>query len=214
MGVTTLPTVDVSQKWFCPGNGWDIASMEEAKGVWRCAVMANEVKQKKSPGKGGRIAIFVGIAIIIALLVVVIVLLLRGRKKEEPKRNVVVNQSNVEEVVDNMVLDEYVEPGYYSASMTNTWHFATGDAVSEDAFVENKEENTNDVYFDVFLANDEENPILQSPIIPRGAELDNISLDKPLDAGTYDCVLVYHLVDDEQNTVSTLRVGITIIVEQ
>jgi hypothetical protein len=98
--------------------------------------------------------------------------------------------------------------------MTNTWHFATGDAISEDAFVENKEENTNDVYFDVFLADDEENPILQSPVIPRGAELDNISLDTPLGAGTYDCVMVYHLVDEEQNTVSTLRVGITIIVEK
>lgn len=176
--------------------------------------MAKEANQKKALGKGGKIAIFVGIAVIIALLVVVIILLLRGQKKEEPKRNVVVTQDNVEEVVDNMALDEYIEPGYYSASMTNTWHFATGDAISEDAFVENKEENTNDVYFDVFLASDEENPILQSPVIPRGAELDNISLDTPLDAGTYDCVMVYHLVDEEQNTISTLRVGITIIVEQ
>ena len=176
--------------------------------------MAKEANQNKSLGKGGKIAIFVGIAVVIALLVVVIILLLRGQKKEEPKRNVVVTQENVEEVVDNMALDEYIEPGYYSASMTNTWHFATGDAISEDAFVENKEENTNDVYFDVFLASDEENPILQSPVIPRGAELDNISLDTPLDAGTYDCVMVYHLVDEEQNTISTLRVGITIIVEQ
>ncbi len=176
--------------------------------------MAKDAEQKKSPGKGGRIAIFVGIAVIIALLAAVIFLLLRDQKKEEPKRNVVVTQNNVEEVVDSMALDEYIEPGYYSVSMTNTWHFATGDAVSEDAFVENKEENTNDVYFDVFLASDEEDPILQSPIIPRGAELDGISLDKPLDAGTYDCVLVYHLVDDDQNSISTLRVGITIIIEQ
>ena len=175
--------------------------------------MAKSEDRNKSLGKGGKIAIAAGVVIIIALLVVVIVLLLRGQKKEEPKRNVVVTQENVEEVVDNMAVDEYIEPGYYSASMTNTWHFATGDAVSEDAFVENKEENTNDVYFDVFLASDEENPILQSPVIPRGAELDNISLDTPLDAGTYDCVMVYHLVDDDQNTISTLRVGITIIVE-
>ena len=175
--------------------------------------MAKKADQNKSLGKGGKIAIVAGIVGIIVLLVVIIVLLLRGQKKEEPKRNVVVTQENVEEVVDNMAVDEYIEPGYYSVSMTNTWHFATGDAVSEDAFVENKEENTNDVYFDVFLASDEENPILQSPVIPRGAELDNISLDTPLDAGTYDCVLVYHLVDDDQKTISTLRVGITIIVE-
>ena len=175
--------------------------------------MSNSVDKGKSLGKGGKIAIIAGIVVIIALLIVVIVLLLRGKTEEEPKRNTIATNDNVEEVVDNMAADEYVEPGYYNTSMTNTWHFKNGDAVSEDAFVENKEENTNDVYFDVFLASDEENPILRSPVIPRGAELENISLDKPLDAGTYDCVMVYHLVDDDQRSISTLRVGITIIVE-
>jgi hypothetical protein len=98
--------------------------------------------------------------------------------------------------------------------MSTTWHFATGDAISEDAYVRNDAGNTNDVYFDVFLAEDESTPILQSPVIPRGGELENISLDTALDAGTYDCVMVYHLVDENQETVSTLRVGFTIIVEK
>lgn len=176
--------------------------------------MEKDTGQNKSLGKGGKIAVFVSIAVIIALLVVVILLLLHGQKKEEPKRNVVITPENVEQVIEDMATQEFVEPGYYSVSMTNIWHFATGDAVSEDAFVENREENTNDVYFDVFLAEDEETPILQSPVIPRGAELNSIALDTPLEAGTYDCVMVYHLVDDDQNTISTLRVGITIIVEQ
>ena len=176
--------------------------------------MGKNAEHNRSLGKGGGIAIITGIVVIIVLLVVVITLLLRGQKAEAPKRNVVVTQNNVEEVVDEMALDEYIEPGYYSASMTNIWHFATGDAVSEDAYVANKEENTNDIYFDVFLTSDEEHPILQSPVIPRGAELENISLDTPLEAGMYDCVMVYHLVDENQNTVSTLRIGITIIVEK
>jgi hypothetical protein len=179
--------------------------------------MANNDGQKSSLGKGGIIAIVVSAIIIIALLIVIIILL-KGRntesKEETQKRNVVVGSDNVEEVVDQMALAEYIEPGYYSVSMTNTWHFATGDSESEDAYVANKEENTNDVYFDVFLASDEEHPILESPVIPRGAELENIKLDTPLEAGTYDCVMIYHLVDDEQNPVSSLRVGITIIVEK
>ena len=175
--------------------------------------MANEPNQKKSLGKGGKIAIFVGIAVIIVLLVLIIFLLLR-KEPEEDKRNVVVTQENVNDVIDDMTSQEYVEPGYFSTSMSTTWHFATGDAVSEDAYVENKAKNTNDVFFDVFLASDEENPILQSPVIPRGARLDGIALDTPLDAGTHDCVMVYHLVDDEQNTISTLRIAFTIIVEQ
>ena len=115
---------------------------------------------------------------------------------------------------DRFVLSKgHTAPGYYSASMTTTWHFETGDAASYDAYVANVAENTNDVYFDIFLAEQEDEPIYQSPVIPRGSELDEIILDKSLDAGTHDCILIYHLVDGEQKTVSTLRVALTIIVE-
>ena len=176
--------------------------------------MSKDAEQNKTRGKGGKIASFACVVVIILLLMIILFLFFWKQKDEEPKRNVVITPDNVEAVIDEMVTQEFVEPGYYSVSMTNTWHFATGDAVSEDAFVENKEENTNDVYFDVFLAENEETPILQSPVIPRGAEFDSIALDTFLEAGTYDCVMVYHLVDDDQNTVSTLRVGITIIVEK
>lgn len=171
-------------------------------------------------GKGGIIAVVSGSAVIIAGLVVVIVALLTrpgdvgGDAKGETERNIVVNKQNAEEVVSELISQEYIAPGYYSVQMTTTWHFQTGDAVSEDAYVANDAGNTNDVYFDVFLAEDEGTPILESPVIPRGAELNSIALDKPLEAGSYDCVMIYHLVDEEQNSISTLRVGFTIIVGQ
>lgn len=164
-------------------------------------------------GKSNKILLAVGAVVIIVLLIIIGVLLAKGSKTEEPKRNVVVTPDNVESVMDDMATQEYVEPGYYSASMSNVWHFTAGDAVSEDAYVANLAENTNDVYFDVFLADNEDEAILESPVIPRGSQLDNIALDKSLSAGTYDCVMIYHLVDGDQNTVGTLRVGFTIIVE-
>ena len=182
--------------------------------------MSNETDAAKKSSNTSKIVIIVAAIVIIALLAVIIVLLLKGNKPvEEEKREdvaargVVANQSNVEQVVDDMMLTPYVEPGYYEASMSNVWHFADGKSVSSDAYVANVEGNTNDVFFDVFLASDEENPIIQSPVIPRGAEMEEIKLDKELGAGTYDCVMIYHLIDDNQETVSTLRVGITIIVE-
>lgn len=153
-------------------------------------------------------------AVVIIALVVVIVVLVSGMNKKTTKRNVVVTQDNAEAVVESMVQQEYVEPGYYCASMSTTWHFTSGDAISEDAYVENVSTNTNDVYFDVFLRDNEEEAILESPVIPRGGELTNIALDKELPTGTHDCVMVYHLIDEEQNTISTLRVAFTIIVEQ
>lgn len=177
--------------------------------------MTNETSTQEQTVKNrGKLVIGIGIVLIIVLLVIIIALLLKGKELDEPKRNVVVNQENAESAVEQMMAQEYVAPGYYSTAMTTLWHFATGDAVSEDAYVANRQENTNDIYFDIFLEDDESEPIFQSPIIPRGSEMNEIVLDKPLAAGTYDCVMIYHLVDDEQNTVSTLRVGFTIIVEK
>ena len=172
---------------------------------------------KTKEGKNGKIVIIAGAVIIIALLGIIMFMLASGKgDKEEPKkRNVVVNESNAESVAAQMIEEgqEFVEPGYYTVSMDTDWHFSKGDAVSDDAWVDNLMENTNDVYFDVFLAENEEEAIYQSPVIPRGSYLEQIALDKPLEKGTYDCVIVYHLVDEEQETVSTLRVAFTITVD-
>ena len=96
--------------------------------------------------------------------------------------------------------------------MNSTWHFPDGSSPSPDAYVENVLSNSNDVYFDVELADTGE-VILESPIIPRGSYMKNITLDKDLEPGSYDCVLIYLLVDKDQKTMSTLRMAITIIIE-
>lgn len=191
--------------------------------------MTEGLKEGKQSGKKkvGLFFIVGGLIIIIVLLVAVIVLLMRNTEtvseepegstavtSEEPKRSVVLTQDTAEEAVDEMLQGSYVKPGYYSVSMSTTWNFATGDSISEDAYVENLEENTNDVYFDVFLADNEDEAIYKSPLLPRGSELNGIALDTALSAGTYDCVMVYHLVDEDQNTISTLRVAFTIIIDE
>lgn len=175
--------------------------------------MGKQTRRKKGKDGKGKLPLILCAVVITILLVVIIVLLLRGREDESEKRNVVVTPDNVDEVIAEMDEAEFVEPGYYTVNMNTEWHFSKGDAVSEDARVDNLVENTNDVYFDVFLAEDETNPIYKSPVIPVGSFLEHIVLDEALDAGTYDCVMIYHLVDEEQNTISTLRVAFTIVVE-
>ncbi len=175
--------------------------------------------KKESSKKNERTVIVICIAVIAVLVAVIFFLMLKKNQPvetadmEEAKRNVVVNENNVEEVAAEMADVEYVEPGYYTVTMATKWHFSKGDAVSSDARVDNVAGNTNPVYFDVFLADDEENPIYSSPVIPIGSFLENITLDQPLEAGTYDCVMIYHLVDEDQHTISTLRVAIQIIIE-
>jgi len=177
--------------------------------------------QTQSGKKGGMktIGIILLVAVILVLAGIIIYLLMLRQPEEEKEgelRGTVVTPNNVQKVIEQMdqkTSEEPVAAGYYTVRMNYEWHFATGDAVSENAYVENLTVNTNAVYLDLFLAEDEETAIYKSPVIPLGSSLQDIALDTPLEAGTYPCVAVYHLVDDDQNTLSTLRVTVTVIVE-
>ena len=72
--------------------------------------------------------------------------------------------------------------------------------------------NKHDVYFDI-IRTDTNERIYASPVLPIGSHLEAITLDSDLDAGTYDCIVEYHLVDEEQNTLGTVSFALTIIVQ-
>lgn len=179
--------------------------------------MGNATEQKSNSPVNAKTLIFAGMVVIIILLVAVIVLLFTGRKDKkeetEERRSVVLTEENAEEVTEDWFAEDYTPPGYFTATMNNVWNFSSGDSVSEDAYVANDSSNSNPVYFDIFIEGDEENPIYQSPVIPLGGELDKIKLDKKLSAGSYNCTMVYHLVDENQKTLSTVNVGITINID-
>nr|WP_297765369.1 hypothetical protein [uncultured Butyrivibrio sp.] len=162
-----------------------------------------------------KILLIVGIVVILALVGVIVFLLLPKEKEPEQRRSVVINEQNAEEVVEEMVTaaEKPAEVSYYAVTQNSEWHFKDGKSETYDAYIENSGANSTDVYFDLFLKSDEENAIYESPVIPIGGHLENFKLDKELEPGTYDCVMIYHLIDDKQNTLSTLRVTATIIVE-
>lgn len=164
--------------------------------------------------KGGGIIPIVGICCAAVLVGAVAFLGQDGKTDDKPddKRNVVINKENLEEVLNEMEKSEFVPIGSYQATMSSDWVFADGKAASDNAYVENVVNNTHAVYFDVMLSDTRER-IYASPVLPIGSHLEAITLDKDLDAGTYDCILEYHLVDDEQNTVSTVSFTLTIIVQ-
>lgn len=158
------------------------------------------------------------IIIILALLVViavgVIIFLVMGKDdtmiKEDPSggRGTVITQDNVDEFLNNDN-SETVQDGHYTTSMSLNWHF--DGKVSKDAYVANVTKNTRTVYFDLFLADSNE-MIYSSPYIPVGAKLQGITLDKELATGTYETILVYHLVDDDNQELSTVSIALTIYV--
>ncbi len=185
--------------------------------------MSDNVGKRRSVNKGKGGGIYVTViavcAVVIVTLLATVVYLTAGRKdsgdsareETQEKRNVVVNEENVEEVVTSLSADEKVSAGYYEVTMNTTWNFENGASASDNAYVKNVATNTNDVYFDVTIAETDE-LVYSSPVIPLGSYLENISLDRELEQGTYDCVCTYHLIDEDQNTLSTLSISLTIVV--
>lgn len=165
----------------------------------------------KSESKGKK-GMAIGIACAsVALVVVVAVVLIFVQPSTAEKRNVVVTPENVDEILADMEEASKSQPGQFEVTMNSTWEFESGDVASSNAYVGNSTANNNDVYFDIVLADSEET-IFESPIIPVGSHLESITLDKALEAGTYDCVLTYHLLDENDEPTSTLNIAVTIVI--
>lgn len=163
-----------------------------------------------------RVLVVIVVLVLLALVGVIIALLMLLRQPEPepeapPQRTVVVHEDTAQQQIEEIINQTPVEPGYYQVSMTTDWRFPDGASPSTNAFVRNRDTNSNDVYFDI-LMRDTRETIYESPIIPLGNYIDNITLDKDLDPGTYSCIMVYHLVDENQTTLSTLNMGLTITV--
>lgn len=183
----------------------------------------NSSGAEKQKGNPILTALLVGMVVVIALLGAAVGLLLtreqtpdRTVEEEAPLgRSVVVNEENVEQVVEDLSSMEPTPLGYYEVSMNFTWNFPDGASPSTNAYVENVPRNANPVYFDVLLAEDESVALYESPILPLGSHINTgeVVLLRDLDAGTYPCVIVYHLLNGNQKTVSTLRMTMDVVVE-
>ncbi len=171
-----------------------------------------------------KIAYIVGILVIAAMAGTIVFLVASNSKAksdaykeglqarqtaEAVTRDVLVNESNVEEIVSSLANQEMTPVGYYEVTMNNVWNFEDGNSTSDNAYVENSTSNTNSVYFDV-IRSDTDEVIYESPIMPVGTYNDKIKLKEFLEAGTYSCVCTYHLLDEENRPLSSVSVGVTV----
>ncbi len=165
------------------------------------------------------------VIVVIALVGVIMYLLGRASagsndeqmvsQKTEKDRGVVgesrmvLDEDSAANVLDEM--RKQVEEGMFECSMSTEWTFQNGNAESRDAYVANTERNTHPFYFDVLLDGSDE-VIYASPILPVGSTLTNFKLEKSLEAGTYEAVCQYHLIQDmdEQNVISSANFIVTI----
>ena len=180
-------------------------------------ISQERISQKLSSGTDAksRKGIIIAVSCIFVLIIVVVVGVLvfaapnNATKTRNEIRNTVVTPENVDEIIANM--KEHTPAGQYEVMMNTSWEFETGDSASSNAYVENSTANTNDVYFDI-VRSDTKETIFKSPTIPIGSRLEGITLDTALEAGSYSCVLTYHLLDDQGEPVSKLNINLDITV--
>lgn len=178
-------------------------------------------KQESATKRTNRLPVILvaitALIVIVVLLVVIILLLKREPEIVETEstpagyvRGTVLTEDNVDEVLAQAA--EPVEAGYYNCTMNVEWHFEDSSKASYDAYVLNSSINTHTVYFDVNLEETNE-LVYSSPYIPVGLGVDEIQLSSELAAGTYPAVVSYHLVDEDNNELSTVAVTVTLYIE-
>ena len=187
----------------------------------------NSNNQDKAKGAGtskSLLIVCIVAAVIIAVLIGIIVVMMNSSKsnenvtiegsEENEKRPVLLTEDNIDEMADEILNQSEPEgvPMSYQVTMNSTWEFEDGESASRNAYVANSENNETPVYFDV-IRNDTQEVIYQSPVIPLGMDLEDIVLDVDLDAGNYECTLVYHLLDEDQNTLTTVNMWLMVKVE-
>jgi len=183
----------------------------------------SDTKESPNIKKGKTIIIVTGFAMLAAALVICIMLLVSG-KDTTPQtaasdsgsqtKTVVLDRGFVtEENADTMMseMNEKVDEGMFECKMTTAWTFADGKSESPNAYVANVESNRNTLYFDVYDKSTEEK-LYSSPMLPIGTDISNIKLDKELSAGEYDAVVMYTMVDENYEEVSSVGFNITISV--
>lgn len=162
------------------------------------------VEKKK---KGNRIMIIVLLAVIVVLGVIIYLLL---HKEEEP-----VNRTASE----GLIVDEEDAGGddaTFTTDMNMSWLFPSGKKTSVDAVIGNSEFNKHEVYFEVYLDDEEQTLLYSSPVIPIGKRLKKLKLDKSLPDGVYPALCTFHLLDngDPDKEVSKVSFNVTLTFQE
>ena len=188
--------------------------------------MSNRKENTKNKNKNIIVIVIAALVIVIAALIVCVVLLLTKQKEEQtpapaPDSGNVTNTSvldrgfvdtdNIDDIMDEMT--DKVSEGMFECKMTTAWTFDDGKSTAPNAYVANVENNLYTLYFDVYEETTNE-LLYSSPMLPVGTEITNFKLDKELSAGEYDAVVMYTMVDENLEEVSSVGFKVTITVSK
>lgn len=176
--------------------------------------MMSEIKKENTGRRKPSASMIVAaVAVVLVLVLVIVLVYVLTRKEPEPEvqgKATIVTEENVQEIIQSA--SEPNTDASYTVTMTNEWTFEDGKASAQDFYVKNTENNNRTVYFDLHLADTNEE-IYSSPYIPVGEAMNTITLDKELEAGDYKVIMTYHLVDDNKAELTTVSVAVEIHIQ-
>lgn len=188
--------------------------------------MSSETTNIENRGKGdGKKKLIIAIvAVVFCVLIIAVTamaaLLVKTNKEKqaaqepEQKPKEVITAENVDEVLAEMEEEQESRkniPQSYTVSQNSDWIFSADTLETQNAYVKNDQSNETPIYFDL-VVDDTEEIVYSSPVLELGAEIKGFKLDKPLEAGTYVCTVVYHLIDEEQNELTYVNIGVNVTV--
>lgn len=163
----------------------------------------NSRRKKKVSKK--QIAVIGVIVVLVAVIGVLVYMLFFKPEKQE--NNMIVTEGDADVVIDE--LSKKVSEGMFEVKMNTIWSFKDSASPSTDAYLANAAGNTRTIIFDIVL-NDTGETVFTSSKIPVGSKIQNLTLDKQLAAGSYPASVKYHLLDEEDQEVSSLAVTVTL----
>ena len=184
------------------------------------------MSDQKSPAKGGKRWIIVAVVavLVVALAVCIVLLVSRSGDTGRPPINNdftdtpqtaldrgFVDESNMDDIMSE--LSDKVEDGMFECMMSTAWTFEDAASSSPNSYVANVESNRHALCFDVYEEETDE-LLYSSPILPVGSEIRDIKLDKEIPAGDYNAVVMYTLLNEAYEEVSTVGFRITISIKK
>lgn len=163
-------------------------------------------KDKKSSKKT---MILVGIIIVLLLIIIGLVLafLFLGKKDEDETvdKPMLITEENVDQVIGE--LEDSSADTMFNCRMTYNW--TANGKKCKDAYVANTDYNHYPIYFEVRDDNSQK-IIYKSAEIPVGSEINGITLNQRLEQGTHPATVIYHLINDKGEEVSSTAFTINI----
>lgn len=163
--------------------------------------METENKTDGKKKKGLVIFLIIVLVAVIAVLGVIIYKLLH--KEPEP-----IDRGTVGDIVTEE--EDMGESPTFMTDMNMIWAFPSGERTSTDAIIGNSAQNQHDVYFEVYLDDEEQTLLYSSPILPVGKRLGKLKLDKALPDGEYPATCTFHLLDNEDQNKEVSRISFSV----